>query len=277
MMKNNTCRNSRGLHFGVVMAVLAGTIPAPAADAVDQANIRVVGVMVVAPDGGKDNRSYCWKPGVTVSAMLTPAAGRIIKIKEADSKLDSFTDDKGTDLTAGPPSTDPFNKPGLSVMMLSSDQGEASVIMDLRASGQPAKGATGLNISGTVVAEVASQSKESTADNVQLKIGSKFDLGDLPITISAAAMNKDSFTKEDEFSVTLSCAKDFEGISHIEFFDAQGNKIKAQKRSWGGGFLDYMIEYVLSKQVDSAKIVASSWQDLKTIEIPFAIKTGVGL
>lgn len=260
------------------MAFLAVSILIVHAQAAEQADVRVVAVMVVAPDGGKDNRSFCWKPGVTVSAMVTPAAGKIIKVNDSESKLDSFTDDKGTDLTAGPPSTDVFNKPGLSVEMSSSEQGESSVIMDLKATGQPAKGATVLNISGKVVAEIASQSKQFTAENVPLKTGSKFDLGDLPITISTVSISKNSFTKKDEFSVTISSAKDLKSISHIEFFDAQGNQIKAQKRSWGGGgILGYMIEYVLTKQIDSAKIVASSWQDLRTIEIPFTIKTGVGL
>ena len=69
-----------------------------------------------------------------------------------------------------------------------------------------------------------------------------------------------------------------ESISKLEFYDAQGNKVEAQKRSWGGGgFLGYMVEYVFKKGPDRAKIVATCWQDLKTVEVPFSVKTGVGL
>src|SRR5580698_10587108 len=147
------------------LAAFISTIQSQAADAACQAKVTVVAVMVVAPEGGKDNRSFCWKPGVTVSAMITPEAGKIIKINDSKSKIESFADDKGTDLMAAPASDDPFNKPGLSVQMSSSEEGEASVIMDLKAAGQPAKGATLFNISGKMVAQVAADSQARSEEH----------------------------------------------------------------------------------------------------------------
>lgn len=262
----------------VIRLLLLAVLPVRifAADATNQWNAQVVGVMVVAPSGGKDNRSFCWKPGVTVSAILSPAEGKIVKLNQEESKIDSFSDDKGTDLMAVAASKDPFNKPGISFLSSSTDGGDSSVIIDLKAAGRPAKGATVLNISGKVNAQVAGSTKQFTVENVEIKTNVQFSLGDMAITISHAGLSKGSFSKTDEFSVTFSSPKNLESVSKLEFYDARGIKLEAQKRSWGGGFLGYMVEYVFKKSADHAKIVATCWQDLKTVEVPISIKTGVG-
>jgi hypothetical protein len=245
------------------------------ADTTNQWNVQVVGVMVVAPEGGKDNRSFCWKPGTTVSASLTLSAGKIVKLNQEESKLVSFTDDKGTDLTAGPQSQDPFNKPGISFQ--SSEDGKAETIFDMKASGQPAKGATTLNISGTVNAQIAGATKQFTVENLEMKTNVSFTLGDLPVMISEVGTNRNAWmAKEYKYSVTFSSLRDMDCISSLEFFDAQGNKIESRKSSWGGGFMGYMMQFDLKQNVDHAKIVATCWQDLKTVDVPIAIKTGVG-
>lgn len=119
----------------LVLAILLLNTRIFGADTTNQLNVKVVAVMVVAPEGGLDFRSYCWKPGVTVSVALSPAEGKIVKFNEEQSKLDSFTDDKGTDLTAAPASQDPFNKPGISYMAPAPDKSDTATIIDLKASG----------------------------------------------------------------------------------------------------------------------------------------------
>jgi hypothetical protein len=262
-----------------LILLLAGLIPtnrALAADATDPWNVQVVGVMVVAPEGGKDNRSYCWKPGVTISASVTLSAGQIVKLNQEESKVASFTDDKGTDLNAGPPSQDPFNKPGISFQ--SPTEGASSVVIDLKASGQPAKGATRLNVAGTLSAQIAASTKQFTIPNVEMRTNISFSLGELPVLIASVGTNRNAWSaKEYKYSVTFSSLRDMDGISNLEFFDAQGNQIKAEKRAWGGGFLGYMMQFDMKENVDRVKIVATCWQDLKTVEVPINIKTGIGL
>ncbi len=266
------------LLFMSASILVVETTPIFAADETNQWNVQVVGLMVVAPEDGKDNRAYCWKPGVTVSVMLSATDGKIVKFNENDSKIASFSDDKGTDLMAAPPSQDPFNKPGISYMSSASDKGASSIIFDLKASGQPAKGATIFNISGSASMEVAASTKQFTVENVEIKTNVSFSLGDLPIVISNAGTNRNAWSaKEYKYSVTFSSLRDLESISSLEFFDANGNKIEAVKRSWGGGFLGYMMQYDVKQKMDHAKIVATCWQDLKTVEVPISVKTGVGL
>ena len=74
-------------------------------------------------------------------------------------------------------------------MSSSSDKGASLIVFDLKASGQPAKGATAFNISGKVNAEVAASTKQFTVENVEIKTNVSFSLGNLPIVISEAGTN----------------------------------------------------------------------------------------
>jgi hypothetical protein len=267
-----------GLFLASAALLAVQAITVLAADEPNQRNLQVVGLMVVAPDGGKDNRSYCWKPGVTVSVLYAPMQGKIVSFNENQSKLDSFTDDKGTDLMAAPPSTDPFNKPGISGMLPASQDGVTSMVFDLKASGQPAKGATAFTITGKASVQVAASTKQFTVENVEIKTNAAFSLGDLPVVISEAGTNRNAWASKDyPYAVTFSSLRDMDSISTLEFFDANGKKVAAEKRGWGGGPLGYMIQYDLKQNIDRAKIVATCWEDLKTIEVPISVKATVGL
>src|SRR5208283_4695168 len=114
------------------------------ADDASQWKVQVTGVRIVAPpaDSKENSRgAFFAAPGVSVAAMLTPANGKIVSIDQFSSKLDSFTDDKGTDLLAVK-SEDPFNKPGFGMM----DNKETYATVEIQSAGLPAKGAAALNI-----------------------------------------------------------------------------------------------------------------------------------
>jgi hypothetical protein len=68
------------------------------ADDTNQWNIKIAGIRIVAPapDGKADSRGAFFSlPGVTVTAILQPSAGKIVSIDQFESKLDSFTVTKG--------------------------------------------------------------------------------------------------------------------------------------------------------------------------------------
>ena len=240
----------------------------------DQWKIQITGLRIVAPPAEKKEGAqgaFFQPPGVTVVAALTPAQGKIVSIDQFKSKVDSFTDDKGTDLLAAK-SDSPFNKPGFGMM----DVKEACATLEIQAAGLPAKGASALNISGTITAKIAAGTKEFTVESADITNGTHFTCGELPIEITKAGLSKAMFSNEQEFSVTFSSAKDLESISTLDFFDAQGTKLEARKSEWGGGMGSYMVVYVLKKSVDRAKIVATCWTGLKTVEVPLSVKTRGG-
>ena len=253
-------------------------MPTALAGESSQTNLQVVALMVVAPNGGNDNRNYCWKPGVTVSVLYSPTEGKIVTFNENESKLDSFTDDKGTDLMAAPPSTDPFNKPGISGMLPMANAGASSITFDLKASGQPAKGATAFSITGKASLQIAAGTHQFTVENVDIKTNAAFSLGDLPVVITEAGTNRNPWASKDyKYSVTFSSLRDLQSISSLEFFDAAGNKVEAEKRGWGGGPLGYMIQYDFKQIGQSVRVVATCWQDLKTMELPISVHATAGL
>ncbi len=249
-----------------------------AASGADEWNIQVTGLRIVAPPAGnqevkEDTRgAFFQPPGVTVVATIAPASGKIVSIDQFDSKVETFTDDRGTDLLAAQ-SVSPFNKPGFGTL----DAKESFANVEIQAAGLPARGATALNITGKLSVKVAEGTKMFTIENVAITNGTHFTCGDLAISITKAGMSKAMFSNKEAFSVTFASATDLECLSSLEFFDAQGNQIEAQKNSWGGGLGSYFMEYTLKQSAARAKIVATCWTNLKTVEIPIAIKTGMGL
>jgi len=125
--------------------------------------------------------------------------------------------------------------------------------------------------------KVAAATKEFTIDSVDLKASTTFNCGELALKISKAGMGKSMFSDKQEFSVSFTSASDLESVSEMKFFDAQGNQIEANKNSWGGGIGMYFADYTFKAAVDHVKIVATCFQDLKNVEVPLVIKTGVGI
>lgn len=271
---NSTPLNFRATVHFLFLAVLIFSIRSNAEDT-SQWNIKVAGIRIVAPAADKKEGAqgaFFQPPGVTVVAVITPVVGKIVSIDQFNSKVDSFTDDQGTDLLAAK-SESPFNKPGFGMM----DAKDSCATVEIHSAGVPAKGTLALNISGKVTVKIAAGTNQFTIESVDITNNTSFTCGDLPIKITKAGLGKAMFSNKEEFSVTFSSTKDLESISTLDFFDAQGNKIEAHKSSWGGGMGDYMVEYVFKKSVDHTKIVATCWTDLKTMEVPLSVKTGLGL
>jgi hypothetical protein len=256
----------------IMASVSLGVASAHAADAAAGWKVEVGGVRVVAPppDGNNDLRAFNWSPGVTVSLVLIAPQGSIVSVDRNASKIDSFTDDKGTDLMTH----DNFGDSNFSTGFGSNKAGK-SVLVEAHGSGRPAKGATQFKLSGKVAVQTASQTKVVSADNVELKLGSELNLGEMKFTISGVRL------QGKDFAVTLQSKQDPEGISHLEFYDASGAKIESHRdssSSWGmQGDTTYNWEFTLKKQIDKAKIVATMWADLKTTEVPVSVKVDLGL
>jgi hypothetical protein len=257
----------------LVLAALVSTTSLFADDA--KFSFQVTGLRVIAPpkDADKNARGAFFQPGgVAVEVTAVPVSGSIVSIDQNDSQLDSFTDDKGTDLLAVK-SDDPFNKPGFGAM----DNKQTNATFEVQAAGVPAKGATALVLSGKLSLKVAASTKEFTVENVVLKADTAFKCGEVALKITKAGVSKAMFSDKEEFSVTFSSATDLESLASVDFFDAQGNKIEAHKDEWGGGMGEYFATYSLKQSLDHAKIVFACWQNLQTVKVPVSVKTGLGL
>jgi hypothetical protein len=254
------------LHRALLLAVLAAAC-CVAPEAVAEWNVQVAGLRVVAPAPGGDDglRAFNWSPGVTVSLLVTAQQGNIVSVDNNKSKITSFTDDKGTVLSAATARRS----------FSSSSESGPSVIIEANASGQPTKGATLLNIVGKIVAQTASQTKQFAAENVAFKTGTEFRIGNIPLTIAGTRLSGKDLT------VTLKAKQDLAAVSRLEFYDEQENKIESRRSSWStsgsGPDMNVSWDFILKENAERGKIVATCWTDLKTVEVPFSVKAGVGL
>jgi hypothetical protein len=208
--------------------------------------------------------------GVTVNLQIFVPDGEIVDDNFADSAIESFTDDKGKNLL-------PDKQSGISTIGFNT-HGASSLSVKLKAPNLPSKGASELNIIGKIVAKTASQSKQFTVENVNLKAGAKFNLGDLQISVS----NPEK--QDGKFAVTFDSDQDLATISSFEVFDKLGKQINASLSNSGTIWNNktHVVELsestlTLDKRLDSAKIVATCWTDLKTVEVPLAVKVDLGL
>lgn len=247
------------------------SICAIAADTNGQWKVEVAGLRVVAPaPANKDElRAFNWTAGVTIALLVTSPQGKIIDFAWDESKITSFVDDKGTDLVA---KRDHFHPD----FELWSNHGEGSgeqIEVEAVAAGIPAKGANGIKVSGKMILRVAGTTNVLVAENVTMKEGTEFALGNTKLTVSLAEM------REGAFRVTLSGKGDRTQFSEIQFQDRDGNSIEAaQQANWENTATgEFHLGYRLEKPVAKAKIIVAVWADLKTIEVPFSVQTGLGL
>jgi hypothetical protein len=214
-------------------------------------------------------------PGVTVGVRITPVSGKIVDIDPFESKVSSFSDDKGTDLLAAKVD-DSVGKQGLGFI----NNKNSFATTEIQAYGLPVKGATTLNISGKFAAKIALGTEQFTVENVNITTNTSFSCRNLRIKIAETGFEKAPISNEKEFYVTFSSTNDLAVISKLEFFDAQRNKIESRKSRWGVVEIDgnktYSVQFAFKKSVDHARIEATCWTDLKAVEVPFFIETDLG-
>ena len=152
--------------------------------------------------------------------------------------------------------------------------------MEVTAPGVPTKGATTLTLSGQAVLRVATQKKDFAAENVALKPGTTVKAG--PISFSITRAGKSEWGGSGSaFSVTFETKQNLDAVADIQFFDAAGKKIEAERTAWGtmgfAGNVTAQWTYDLKRKVDSAKIVIWYWTDMKKVTVPLDLTVGVGL
>ena len=189
-------------------------------------------------------------------------------------KFGKFTDDKGTDLfaplghtpeaddwlgTFGPKFTDDGKLCGLQI----------------EAPGLPAKGATKLQFSGTLVLRCGLMPKTVEQKSVALKKGSKITVGPVPFEIINAKF------EGNETKLDLKANKTLERIIKIAFFDAAGKEIKSRREGYESGsiFGAYSITqyFVLSGKPTAFNVKISYFDKVENVSVPVNVEAGLGL
>ncbi|HTI99981.1 MAG TPA: hypothetical protein VL527_13960 [Dongiaceae bacterium] len=242
--------------------------------------VAVAGLRVVAPNQKDNLRAFSWSPGTTVALLITAPQGKIVSMDQEGSSLTAFTDDQGKNLLAGH-SEDHFFQNGFQMMSsFSDDDSSATKLVEASASEAPTPGALRLHLTGKLMVQTAAQTATLTAENVELKPGTQFQLGKLALTVSSTGLAAGGFSGNG-MEVSLRANQDLSSVAKLEFFDEKGNSIEADRSGNSsfstGSLISVTWNYSLKQKVDKVKIVATCWTDLKTETVPVDVTTGVGL
>jgi hypothetical protein len=227
--------------------------------------VSVAGVRVVGIGYGEDGReaqAFNESSGVGLALVVQSAGGGgIIAFDDDASALEELTDSTGKNLLDDA-SIWPFPK-------LTKD-GKA-VIVEMRARGVPAAGATEIHAKGRIALTTATGSKPVKVANVVLANDKTFKVGTGTVTLSEveATEGQTSVTFKGPLAV-------FAAIRDMKFLDAKGQPIETS--SGGSGRMNdvAMASYRLATAAKAVTIEIDQWQGMKPVVVPFDVKAGLG-
>jgi len=266
-------------HAFMLALLITAALAAPTAHAQDEdteGSVAVAGLRVVVPppDDQQELRAFNWFPGTTVALRFDYPDGGLIEIDPDASALDHFTDDQGTNLLEG---GEAFRQSGIGRDATIGPDQKAALI-EVTGPSVPAAGARSLRLKGVLAFRVAYRQQAYKAENVSLARGERVEAGPTPFTVREVGEPK---WGDAAVSVALQTDRDVASVAEIRFYDADGNRIEADRagtmRTSFGDAGTTQISYNLARDVETADIEIVHWAEMKTIKQAFDREVSVGL
>ena len=230
--------------------------------------VEVVGVQIVQKAYGEKEFQMLvpfnsFKTGIEIGLGFSMKDGGIIKIDEDASVLETFADDKGTNLIVKD-----FGRQGFGPFPKRSEDGKAGII-SLASSKLPAAGATEVTAKGKIAMTTASTKKAERSKIVELKKGATLTLG--KINFKVVKVEGKGETKQ----ISLETNDSIDALAEVRFIGENNAKLETERRGSGSmgfaGKKTYSIDYEIKEA--SAKVImeADLWQDVKQVFLPFDI------
>lgn len=246
-------------------------------DTGDDVHISVKGLRLVAKPYHDEQtmRAFNWFAGTTMALQIDLPGGGLTGIDTNASRLESMTDDKGTDLLKKDEDNVVVSS-GIRALGLFSEDGKATMI-EIDAPQTPHPAATEIRAKGTLVLRTATI-KKTYKDVVTLEKGASVNAGPIPLTV--ARIGKPDWGSEP-LGLTLRATQDTSAITAIRFRDGVKTSPVASRKLGSNvtGAHDQVrvdMSYALKKKVDIVMIEIDYWVDLRTVKVPFEVKTSVG-
>jgi hypothetical protein len=266
------------LLYGLCFFLLTGAMTHAAGEKI---TVKPLGLRIVKPgygDDGNELRPFNWFSGTSLSLLVVKPAGGFISFDDKKSELKSFVDDKGASLLEKKETGGfSFGRRGFDRSPDFSRDGRACLV-EVQGPACPKTGATAIMASGTLVFQCGSKTRDVTQKGVALKEGTVVKAGPLSLTIKK--VGKPDWG-DDPMAVTFKADRKLGDVKGIIFKDAQGKVIgtspggTSTMRFGGRVAVEKTINF--KEAASSATMVVTFWTDMKTISVPFKIKTGVGL
>lgn len=273
--------------FALVVCLLAGVgilmctlVPAMAADKpkadakTPGLKVQVVGLSVHRkdPDSKYGSAYGGMSAGTKVYIRAATVAKNLIEVDADASKLNSFTDDAGTDLKKA----DRYNRWLGSFPRFSEDT--RSVVIEIQTTGTPKRGAKAITVDAEVVL-LAGEDEQTETKDLELKAGEKIAIG--PVKAELKSVSTRAWGKS-KMSITLESQQSFAAIKKIAFLGADGKELGHSDMGKGsyssmGGPRTYTHSYGLHEKVDTVKVKVTYYAKVEKVTVPVSITFGAGL
>jgi hypothetical protein len=238
--------------------------------------VQPCGVTVLAPAafaGFDEDLDGAGRHGTGVVLLLkSPMSIVSIDDDRGESRLTSFTDDKGKDLTRSAK----FENACFESSVISSDH--TAALVRVMAPNTPMADATKVSVKGTLKVTLAADKKFVEVKNVILKKG-EIKVPGYKLSIVGVSEAK-GFNGKPEFCVSIFAdGGDASRLESIEFLDAAGKPINVQRRqglSSGGNVDSLWSDYVFEQKSATATLRLNFWKDVKTV-VPVDITATLGV
>lgn len=263
-----------------LVACLAGAFACAADAEPPKLSLDVIGLRVSRPHAL--NERVLWPAGTTLSLLVSSPIGELIRFDATDSTVAKFVDDKGTDLQARPKdaTAEQIALAGFG-NAAKIDKDAKNCIVEVSAPSLPAKGASRIQILGTLTMLCATQKKETVVANVPIKNGTKI-AGPNNLELEIAEMNEaPRDLGRDAMVFVLRAQHELDGIAEIKFFRPDGGEVKAARTSTstltiqGNVKVDW--SYTFSERVDTSTVKLYTWSDIQKKRIKVDLSVDLGL
>ncbi|MGD0093960.1 MAG: hypothetical protein ABSE73_28965 [Planctomycetota bacterium] len=280
------------LHVALCGTVLAASLFLPAAEGDGELKIEATGLRLVAPAVSADEsvRAFNWSladwsPGTAVALLITAPKGGLVQFDSANSMLIKFSDDKGTDLLARPPTSAPNQQrgtmrstgnTGISLFPKVSQDGRFCAV-EVNTPNLPAKGASRLRLEGVITMLCATEKTEHAQKNVPLRDSATINAPNLELIIRETGKPE---MGAEPLGLTLRACRDLDEVAEIRFYKPDGSEIKSRRTGTSKmgllGTLTVDWNYNLAELVDSATVKVFLWKDMRKTKTPFGLDIDVG-
>jgi hypothetical protein len=218
-------------------------------------------VKVAVPDNDFSAKPFHQDNGTKIVLWVKMPAGQgLIEIDEDASLLQSFTDDKGSNIGGKFGSFPEEFKDG------------SGGIIEIASTGFAAPGATSLLAEGSVAMTVATGTRKTRVANVRLVNDAKFVFEKTPIVISEVEAQGDSLT----FTFNLP-RQVMTGIKDVVFLDAKGQPVEGRRTSSGYMNDAAQLGFSVKTAARALTVEFEAWQGTRTIKVPFKVKAALGI
>ena len=254
--------------------VLAGAV-AVVAESGHRVDVR--GVRISADGYGGDHKQGTLRPfnrdrGTALACVLVLSEGGIIGFDKDRCRVNELVDNRGRKLM------DPAARIGSGIgssHVISRD--DKAVLFEIHGEKLPGKKATAIKASGVVTVKTARKQENAKVYGLALKSGAEFEAGGMHFSVSRVEAPE---WAAGNVNVTFRLNRHPSKIVSLKFKDKDKpvrSSLISSGRSKINDRVTYDRTYSLAEEIDKVNIDIVFWSEVKTRNLPFSVKAGLGL